>query len=263
MTQACETLIRYKAPSLYDQCMLQNEEKQELAAASLNYNLDHAQLKAMFHSELQAAKYGSIRTDDQSASAQPTTNSQGADFSSSTQTGSSDSIYESGASSAQHADTGASHSGVDAQAGRLETLQIGDPSQAQPTSAVLASIQSAALDMLQKQLAEGQPEEALTLIEAALKYVDHYSRNAHELHEGYEGFYDLKSATVGGSPMKQTHGDGAHKAYQPTLTCRHICSICNLHCECKLPRTQDHTLIPSSNVQDVTLVVLQASSDTE
>lgn len=27
--------------------------------------------------------------------------------------------------------------------------------------------------------------------------------------------------------------------------------------------TQDHTLIPSSNVQDVTLVVLQASSDTE
>ena len=243
--------------------MLQIEEKQELAAASLDYNLDHAQLKAMFHSELQAAKSGSIQTDDQSASAQPTTNSQHGDLSSSNQAGPSDSLHESGSSLAQHADTEANHSNADAQAERLETMQFGDPSKAQPRSAVPASVQLAALDMLQKQLAEGQPEEALTQIEAALKYVDHYSRNAHELHEGYEGFYDLKSATVGGSPMKQTHGDGAHKAYQPTLTCRHICSICNLHCECKLPRTQDHTLIPSSNVQDVTLVVLQASSDTE
>ncbi len=191
--------------------MLQNEEKQELAIASLDYNLDHAQLKAMFHSELQAAKSGSMQTDDQSASAQPTTNIQDGDISSSTQTGPSDSIHESGASLAQHA--GAHHSDVDAQAERLETMQLGDPSQAQPMSAVPASIQSAALDMLQKQLADGQPEEALTQIQAALKYVDHDSRNAHELHEEYEGVYDCRSATVEGSPMKQSHGVGAHKAY--------------------------------------------------
>ncbi|KAL0025136.1 hypothetical protein WJX77_002298 [Trebouxia sp. C0004] len=147
-----------------------NEEKQELAAASLDYNMDHAQLKAMFHSELQAAKSGSIQTDDQSASAQPTTNSQDGDLSSSTQTGPSDSIHQSGTSSEEHADARAHHSGVDAQAERLERMRIGDPSQAQSTSAVPASIQSAALDMLQKQLAEGQPEEALTQTEAALKH---------------------------------------------------------------------------------------------
>ncbi|DBB09106.1 TPA: hypothetical protein ACH3X3_007717 [Trebouxia sp. C0006] len=146
------------------------EEKQELAAASLDYNLDHAQLKAMFHSELQAAKSGSIQTDDQSASAQPSANSQDGEVSSSTQAGPSDGLRESGASSAQHADAGAHHSDADAQAERLETMQIGDQSQAQPTSAVPASVQSAALDMLQKQLAEGQPEEALKQIEAALKH---------------------------------------------------------------------------------------------
>lgn len=36
-------------------CM-QAEEKQELAAQSVSYNLEHAQLKAMFEKELQAAK---------------------------------------------------------------------------------------------------------------------------------------------------------------------------------------------------------------
>lgn len=176
--------------------MLQIEEKQELAAASLDYNLDHAQLKAMFHSELQAAKSGSIQTDDQSASAQPFANSQDGEVSSSTQAGPSDGLRESGASSAQHADAGAHHSDADAQAERLETMQIGDQSQAQPTSAVPASVQSAALDMLQKQLAEGQPEEALKQIEAALKYVNHDSRNAHELRELHPGVYDWQSATV-------------------------------------------------------------------
>lgn len=146
------------------------EEKQELAAASLDYNLDHAQLKAMFHSELQAAKSGSTQTDDQSASAQPATNSQDSELSSSTQTGPSDSIHEPGPSLAQHADAGAHHSDVETQAERLETMQFGDLSEAQPMSAVPASIQSAALDMLQKQLADGQPEEALTQIGAALKH---------------------------------------------------------------------------------------------
>ena len=165
--------------------VVQTEEKQELAAASLDYNLDHAQLKAMFHSELQAAKSGSTQTDDQSASAQPATNSQDSELSSSTQTGPSDSIHESGPSLAQHADAGAHHSDVETQAERLETMQFGDLSEAQPMSAVPASIQSAALDMLQKQLADGQPEEALTQIEAALKYVDHDGRNAHEMHEGF------------------------------------------------------------------------------
>ncbi len=154
----------------------------------------------MFHSELQAAKSGSIQTDDQSASAQPAANSQDGDLSSSNQTGPSDSIHESGASLAQHDDAGAHHTDADAQAERLEKMQMGDPSEAQPKAAVPASVQSAALDMLHKQLADGQPEEALTQIEAALKYVHHDSRNAHELHEGYEGFNDYRSATVGGSP---------------------------------------------------------------
>ena len=209
--------------------MMQTEEKQELAAASLDYNLDHAQLKAMFHSELQAAKSGSIQADDQSASAQPTANSQDGEATSSTQTGPSDSIYESGASSAQHADAGAHHSDVDAQAERLETIQIGDPSEAQPMSAVPASVQSAALDMLQKQLAEGQPEEALTQIEAALKYVDHGDRNAHEMHEVHDGFCNWNSAAVGGSPMKQTQSFGAHKPCQ---------AVDSLHTQCRIQMRQ-------------------------
>ncbi|KAL0054737.1 hypothetical protein WJX82_001708 [Trebouxia sp. C0006] len=76
------------------------EEKQELAAASLDYNLDHAQLKAMFHSELQAAKSGSIQTDDQSASAQPSANSQDGEVSSSTQAGPSDGLLPASVQSA-------------------------------------------------------------------------------------------------------------------------------------------------------------------
>ncbi len=248
---------------------MQTEEKQELAAASLDYNLDHAQLKAMFPSELQAAKSGSIQTDDQSASAQPTTTSQGADLSSSTQTGPSDSMHESDASSAQNVGAGAHHSDADAQAERLETMQFGDLSKAQPTAAVPASVQSAALDMLQKQLAEGQPEEALTQIEAALKYVDHGGRNAHEMHEVHEGFCNWNSATVGGSPMKQTQHFGAHIGCQ---------AVGNLHTQCRIQMRQVcwhvifdvrkttplflHLHLSSPNVQDVTLVMLQASSDT-
>ena len=240
-----------------------------MAAASLDYNLDHAQLKAMFHSELQAAKSGSIQTDDQSASAQPTTNSQHGDLSSSNQAGPSDSLHESGSSLAQHADTEANHSNADAQAERLETMQFGDPSKAQPRSAVPASVQLAALDMLQKQLAEGQPEEALTQIEAALKYVDHDGRNTHEMHEVHEGFCNWNSATVGGSPVKQTQCFGAHKECQ---------AVGNLHTRCRMQMRQVcwhvifdvrkttpsffHPHLSSPNVKDVTLVMLQASSDT-
>ncbi|DBA70520.1 TPA: hypothetical protein ACH3X2_011920 [Trebouxia sp. C0005] len=166
-----------------------NEEKQELAASSLDYNLDHAQLKAMFHTQLQAAKSGSIQTNDQSASAQPSTNSQDDELSSSTQTGPIDSIPESGPSLAQHAGAGAHHSDVDAQAERLESMQSGDPSEAQPTSAVPAFVQSAALDMLQRQLAEGQPEEALQQIEAALKH--HQSQG-----DSYSNLLLLKAQAV-------------------------------------------------------------------
>ena len=46
---------------------LQDEEKQQFAAASLQYNLQHTQLKAMFQKELQAATAGSSTTADESS----------------------------------------------------------------------------------------------------------------------------------------------------------------------------------------------------
>ena len=148
------------------QCLLQTQEKQEFAAASLDYNMDHAQLKAMFPNELQTAKSGK-QQHDQPQTAQHPVKSQ-TDECSSTQASLSDASSMHGASSTQPPDAATPG---DSQAERLEAVQLGDQGPAQHNHAVPASIQSAALDMLQKQLGEGQPEEALVQIEAALKYV--------------------------------------------------------------------------------------------
>ena len=150
---------------LLNQSLLQNEEKQELAAASLDYNMTHAQLKTMFQSELQGAKSGNTQH-DQPQPAQPPKESQTGEASSS-QAPLADTSSTHGADSMQQLDAAAAESQVE----RLEAVQLEDQGPTHSNHAVPTSIQSAALDMLQKQLAEGLPEEALKQIEAALKYV--------------------------------------------------------------------------------------------
>ena len=49
----------------------QDEEKQEFAVKSLSFNLQHPQLKQMFHQELQAAKDRPSQSSSSSQSAQP------------------------------------------------------------------------------------------------------------------------------------------------------------------------------------------------
>lgn len=150
-----------------NQALLQNEEKQELAAASLDYNITHAQLNAMFQSELQAAKSGNTQHDQPQPAQQPNESQTGE--ASSTQASLADASSTPGhdADSIQQPDAAA----ADSQIERLEAVQLDTQGPAHSSHAVPASIQSAALDMLQKQLDEGLPEEALSQIEAALKYV--------------------------------------------------------------------------------------------
>lgn len=150
---------------MLNQALLQNEEKQELAAASLDYNMTHAQLNAMFQSELQAAKSGHTQHDQPQPAQHPNETQTGE--ASSTQASLADASSTHGADSAQQPDAAA----ADCQTERLEAVQLDDQGPTHSNHAVPASIQSAALEMLQKQLGEGLPEEALKQIEAALKYV--------------------------------------------------------------------------------------------
>lgn len=160
---------------------VQEEEKQELAAASLDYNLGHAQLKAMFEGELQAAKTSIRQSSGQPTSSQPAANTQSAEAAS-CQTSSSpaaDGSGEPGTRSSEQAENSADAGDTSE---RLELLHIDSPSGAQPMRAVPSSVQMAALDMLQKQLANGQPEEALQRIEAALRQVFGYSLSPASCH---------------------------------------------------------------------------------
>ena len=130
---------------------MQDEEKQQFAAASLDYNLDHVQLKNMFQKELEIAQSNSQAASERtSAEEAPVSAAQSID--------------------AHTADSAGSSDVPDAPAAEFDSMQINDATQAQSQHAVPASVQSAALDMLQKQLKEGQPEQALLQIEAALKY---------------------------------------------------------------------------------------------
>ncbi len=116
----------------------------------------------MFQSELQAAKSCNSQP-GQATIDQPPADSKSAEASSA-QAFSVTTDGEPATGSAQQ-----SSDAVDASAERLESLSVDAEEQAEPKPAVPASIQSAALDMLQKQLAGGLPEEALTQVEVALK----------------------------------------------------------------------------------------------
>ena len=157
---------------------MQEEEKQELAAASLDYNLGHAQLKAMFEGELQAAKTSVQQSSGQPTSSQPAANTQSAEAAS-CQTTAADGSGGPGTRSSEQAENSADAGDTSE---RLELLNIDSPSEGQPMHAVPSSIQMAALEMLQKQLANGQPEEALQRIEAALRQVFGYSLSPASCH---------------------------------------------------------------------------------
>lgn len=144
---------------------MQDEEKEQLAAASLDYNLDHAQLKAMFQKELTAAKASSKQSRQTAAPEQGPMEPQAAPASLAQSTGD-----ESTSSAAQQSSDVSDHS----QTRRLDSMQITDSEPAESGPAGPAALQSAALQMLQRQLSSGQPEQALLQVEAALRYASHH-----------------------------------------------------------------------------------------
>lgn len=164
-----------------------DEEKQQLASTSLDYNLNHVQLRAMFQKELEAAKSGS-KSDTQPAPTQSSaehefaeaastsvTQNSDAQTTSSTKHNDKDDDDDAAATAEPNADDDAAkaeHHDNDAAAAasELDNMRINSAAQAQSQHAVPASVQSAAVDMLQKQLKGGQPEQALLQIEAALKH---------------------------------------------------------------------------------------------
>lgn len=151
-------------------CSLQDEDKRHFAAASLQYNLQHAQLRAMFQQELQAATCGSSSTADEPSAT------------STTQT--------TACSTAQTADQSQSNGQLGTVSQQQSAAAAGRAEEA-PTSSVAAMAlhappipkhaspqehqspsqeqQSDFLDRLYKLMMEGQPEYALAKIEAELK----------------------------------------------------------------------------------------------
>lgn len=149
---------------------LQDEEKQQFAAASLQYNLQHAQLKSMFQSELQAAISGSSKAVESSAS--PTTQAaaasmgQAADQSQCTGQRKALSQQQSAADvdRAEEAPT----SSMAAMALNDVNVQASGPSI--PKHAIPLEDQSDFLDRMYKLMMEGQPEHALAKMEEVFKY---------------------------------------------------------------------------------------------
>ena len=181
-------LLSYDNRNIVAELVVQDEEKQQLAGTSLDYNLNHVQLRTMFQKELEAAKSGS-KSDTQPAPTQSSAEHKSAEAASTSvtqniaaQTASStrqnDNDDDDAATAepnaddavkAEHHDNDAVAAATAAAASELDNMRISSAAQAQSQHAVPASVQAAAVDMLQKQLKGGQPEQALLQIEAALK----------------------------------------------------------------------------------------------
>ena len=149
---------------------LQDKEKQQFAAASLQYNQQHAQLKVMFQKELQAATSGSSSTADESSANSTTqttacSTTQTADQSQST--GQLETLSQQ--QCAANIDTAdkAPTSSFDAMA--LNDPPIPKHASPQEHQSSLQEQQSIFLDRMFKLMMEGQPEYALTKIEVELK----------------------------------------------------------------------------------------------
>lgn len=146
---------------------MQDEEKQHFAAASLQYNLQHAQLKAMFQKELQAATSGTSSTADESSASSTTqttacSTAQTADQSQSS--GQVDTLSHQQQSAAD-ADEAATSSVAAMTLNDPPILKHPSPQEHQSSS----QEQSDFLDRMYKLMMEGQPEYAVTKMDAELK----------------------------------------------------------------------------------------------
>lgn len=143
---------------------LQDEEKQQFAAASLQYNLQHTQLKAMFQKELQAATTGSSTTANKSSatsSTQPPADSTAQAGNQSQSSGQPET--PSHQQSVADAD-GASQ----APTSSIAAMALNDVG-AQASDQPLHKHQSGFLDKMYQLMMEGQPQNALAQMEDELK----------------------------------------------------------------------------------------------
>ena len=145
---------------------VQDEEKQQFAAASLDYNLEHTQLQSMFQKELQAAKSQSNKTADLS-SCQALDSAQSTDAHAAQTADDSQSSKQPDASSAQRptADDGEADEPTTTSAA---ALQLGDP-ESDLQHAVRPADQPDLLDTVFRRIMEGQPERALSQIDDVLR----------------------------------------------------------------------------------------------
>ena len=142
---------------------MQDEEKQQFAAASLQYNLQHAQLKAMFQKELQAATSASSSTADESSAS---CNAQLAAASTAQTT---DQTQSSGNSETMSQQQSAAEPGRadEAPTSSVAAMALNDPPV--PKHASPHELQSDFLDRMYKLMMDGQPEYALAKMEVELK----------------------------------------------------------------------------------------------
>ena len=149
---------------------LQDEEKRHFAAASLQYNLQHAQLKAMFQQELQAATSGSSSTANEPSASSTTQTTACSTAQTADQSPSSGQL---GTQSQQQSAADADRAD-EAPTSSVAALALHDPpipKHASPQEHQSSSQeqQSDCLDRMYQLMMEGQPEYALAKIEAELK----------------------------------------------------------------------------------------------
>lgn len=147
---------------------LQDEEKQQFAAASLQYNLQHAQLKAMFQKELQAAISGSSSTADESSADCTAQSTAGSTAQTADQT------QSSGQSETMLQQQSPADAADEAPTSRVAAMALNDPTvpkHASPQEHQSSSheLQSDFLDRMYKLMLDGQPEYALENMEVELK----------------------------------------------------------------------------------------------
>lgn len=142
---------------------LQDEEKQQFAAASLQYNLQHTQLKAMFQKELQAATAGSSTAAGESSATCSTQPSPDSTAQADDQSQSGQPETRSRQQSAADAD-GASQAPTNS----IAAMTLNDVG-AQASDQPMHKHHSDFLDRMYQLMMEGQPQHALTQMEDELK----------------------------------------------------------------------------------------------
>ena len=145
---------------------MQDEEKQQFAAASLSYNLEHAQLKAMFQKELQEAKSGSSQS-HASPRAGASDASQPAEPDTSQNAGQSESQPQSVACPAHQSADDANDEASDAPTSSIAAMGLSDS--ASNKDHVMSTEQLEVLARVFRLMTDGQPGFALAKIEDKLE----------------------------------------------------------------------------------------------